>query len=142
MARLLAGESALASVFADADGFFTQLLPRPTSLSNIWTYWKSHSKRPRLASSIATQDLDVILAEKPAPQASSSSFPAGLSSSASPENYLSAAAKGKGKEVQESESERSAASADVHTEDESDKPIFEGSAAYLLAGGLAGAGEH
>lgn len=115
-----------------------QLLPRPASMSNIWTYWKSHSKQPRLASSIATQDLDVILAEKPAPQASTSSFPAGLSSSANAAS--NASNKGKGRESPSDIMLEETVDQEGHPENEGDTPIFEGSAAYLLAGGLAGAG--
>ena len=83
----------------------------------------------------------MILAEKPAPQASASSFSAGVTSSANSAGSAASQAKGKGRELPpaDEESDPSAQAAE-DSESQGDKPIFEGSAAYLLAGGLAGAG--
>lgn len=108
---------------------FLLLLPRPASMGNVWRYWTSHTS-PRLATSIANQDLDVILAEKPAPQASSASFSAGTASSA----HQSHAKKDGTTDGLDSDS-------DAEGGNDDDSPIFAGSGAYLLAGGLAGAGE-
>jgi solute carrier family 25 phosphate transporter 23/24/25/41 len=102
---------------------FLLLLPRPASMSNVWKYWTLHTP-PRLATSIATQDLDVILAEKPTPHAIHSSH-SSVSASTHPHNKHDEAADGVSSEDEE-ESDNS--------------PIFAGSGAYLLAGGLAGAG--
>ena len=104
---------------------FLLLLPRPASMGNVWKYWTSHTS-PRLATSIANQDLDVILAERPAPLTSSSSLKAGTASAQSQQQ----AKQDSGVDVIEGEGE-----------DEDSSPIFAGSGAYLLAGGLAGAGE-
>lgn len=103
---------------------FLLLLPRPASMGNVWKYWTSHTS-PRLATSIANQDLDVILAEKPAPPASSSSFSAGTASAHTHGNT----------------SEKEQVDSSLDEEDRDNGPIFAGSGAYLLAGGLAGAGE-
>lgn len=102
---------------------FLLLLPRPASMGNVWKYWSSHTS-PRLATSIANQDLDVILAEKPAPPASSSSFTAGTASAQS----------------HRKSSESDGVGGDAEEEEGDNTPIFQGSGAYLLAGGLAGAG--
>lgn len=103
---------------------FLLLLPRPASMGNVWKYWTSHTS-PRLATSIANQDLDVILAEKPAPPASSSSFSASTASAHTHSN---------------TKHELSVEAAEEEEDDEDSSPIFAGSGAYLLAGGLAGAG--
>lgn len=102
---------------------FLLLLPRPASLSNVWKYWTLHAPS-RLATSIATQDLDVILAEKPTPHTTSASHP----SHSAPIHSHS----------KHDEEENGISSDDEEESDNS--PIFAGSGAYLLAGGLAGAG--
>lgn len=133
---------------------FLLLLPRQTSMQTVYNYWASFS-RPRLATSIMNQDLDVIVAEKP------STSPTHTASSAA-----NTSTKGKGRAVEhddgghaqanrathleQSDHTHSHAHSHTHAEDvddaggsaddeELDKPIFEGSGAYLLAGGLAGA---
>lgn len=110
---------------------FLLLLPRPASMGNVWKYWTSHTT-PRLATSIANQDLDVILAEKP----NSISSPAASFSiqhkSAASQNQGEKDERGDGVSAQQEEEEA----------DGENRPIFQGSGAYLLAGGLAGAGRH
>jgi solute carrier family 25 phosphate transporter 23/24/25/41 len=116
------------------------LLPRQTSLQTVYNYWASFS-RPRLATSIATQDLDVLLAERPTTAQSSAAHKAQHSTSS-----LSSLAKGKGRALDQDEEtlvdadkEGSHTHSKAQDADEENKPIFEGSAMYLLAGGLAGA---
>lgn len=119
-------------------------------MPNIWTYWKSHSRQPRLATSMANQDLDVILAEKPSPPASTSSFSsAAASASASTAQTSRSAASapssdhsGAVKREEDPRNEDHGSAPQQHDEQEEEgQGIFEGSAAYLIAGGLAGAGE-
>lgn len=108
-------------------------------MSNVYTYWKSFA-RPRLASSIATQDLDVVLGEMP--RSSSAKDSSRASSSPSAPSL-------KGKErasLETSATTRPPGHPDTadsrnstDTSQKSEKGIFEGSGAYLLAGGIAGA---
>ena len=111
---------------------FLLLLPRQASLPAVISYWQSFS-RHRLGTSMATQDLDVIVAEKPILPASTSSFSAG---------YVSSKGKGRAKNQDENHS-NNAEKVDYtnpeQSRDEQGNGIFEGSGAYLLAGGLAGA---
>jgi solute carrier family 25 phosphate transporter 23/24/25/41 len=129
---------------------FLLLLPRPASMGNVWKYWTSYTS-PRLATSIANQDLDVILAEKPVlpPTGLSSSTSLPLSSSSS---FSSAGTKLAGKQKvpssaaisssnPEDQDSSPVAKDDTEAEGDENQPIFAGSGAYLLAGGLAGAGE-
>lgn len=107
-------------------------------MSNVYTYWQSFA-RPRLASSIATQDLDVVLGEMPrASSAKDNSRASAAPTTPSP--------KGKERAAPDTVAVPSANddsgatdSTSSHTSQNPDKGIFEGSGVYLLAGGIAGA---
>ena len=113
---------------------FLLLLPRQASLPAVMSYWQSFPE-PRLHTSIATQDLDVLLAEKPPPFTGNSPFSA---------SAAIASSKGKIRALDQDEhSGLSSEGVDVSSLSQSSRDetngIFDGSGIYLLAGGLAGA---
>ena len=99
---------------------------------------------------MANQDLDVILAEKPSPPAATSSFSSAAASASAPTAHASRSAvcasssdrTGAVSRDEDPRKEEHGSARQEHDEQEEEgQGIFEGSAAYLIAGGLAGAGE-
>lgn len=124
---------------------FLLLLPRTTNVSNIVDYWQAYSYAPRLSASIATQDADVTLWGKPrntATAAAKASSEKGKAKAVNQEDpSLQASSTAAGGSAGDGGSAPSTSKADGKEDDAEDEDhgIFEGSGAYLLAGGLAGA---